>query len=75
MADNWIEDGHVVLGESPGLGITIDRDVLKKHAVEKIRARSGYGWSGRRAGAGLMEVPATAEERRIGALSPDEDTE
>jgi L-alanine-DL-glutamate epimerase-like enolase superfamily enzyme len=74
-ADNWIEDGHVVLGESPGLGITIDRDVLEKHAVEKIRARSGYGWSVRRAGAGLMEVPATAEERRIGAMSPDEDTE
>jgi L-alanine-DL-glutamate epimerase-like enolase superfamily enzyme len=71
-ADNHIEDGHVVLGDSPGLGITIDYDVLKAHTVEAVRtARSGSGWAGRRAGAGLMEVPATAEEKRIGALPTD----
>lgn len=71
-ADNWIEDGHVVLGESPGLGLTIDYDVLAAHAVDQPRGRrSGAGWAGRRAGAGLWEVPATEEERRIGALPTD----
>ncbi|MBJ3784987.1 mandelate racemase/muconate lactonizing enzyme family protein [Devosia sediminis] len=68
-ADNWIEDGHVVLGDSPGLGLSVDYDLLKQYAVEAVRpVRSGYGWAGRRPGAGLMEVPATDEERRIAAL-------
>ncbi|MCR6671341.1 mandelate racemase/muconate lactonizing enzyme family protein [Devosia ginsengisoli] len=73
-ADNWIEDGHVVLGDSPGLGLTVDREILKAHSIEAPRpGRSGAGWAGRRAGAGLMEVPATDEERRIGALPTDGD--
>jgi L-alanine-DL-glutamate epimerase-like enolase superfamily enzyme len=73
-ADNWIEDGHVVLGDTPGLGLTVDYDILKAHVVEAMRpGRSGPGWAGRRAGAGLMEVPATDEERRVGALPTDGD--
>lgn len=68
-ADNWIEDGHVVLGDSPGLGLTVDYDILKAHAVDAPRpGRSGAGWAGRRPGAGLIEVPATDEERRIAAM-------
>jgi L-alanine-DL-glutamate epimerase-like enolase superfamily enzyme len=71
--DNWIEDGHLVLGESPGLGLTVDYDLLREHAVDRLRSRSGAGWAGRRAGAGLMEVPATETEKRIGMMSTSED--
>jgi hypothetical protein len=58
-----------VLGDSPGLGLTVDYDILKAHAVDAPRpGRSGAGWAGRRPGAGLIEVPATDEERRIAAM-------
>lgn len=73
IADNRIEDGHVVLGDSPGLGLTIDRDRLERYGVSALRTRSGYGWAGRRAGAGLIEVPASAEEKRVGAIPPGEE--
>jgi len=69
-SDISIEDGWVVLGDSPGLGMSVDPEALAAFRVEKLRARSGIGWAGRRAGTGLFEVPATAEEKRIGATVP-----
>lgn len=70
-ADNWIEDGHVVLGERPGLGLEVIRDQLEAHKVDALSPGSGVGNRGRRAGAGRLEVPATAEEKRVGASGPE----
>ena len=53
--DNRIEDGWIVLGDSPGLGIAIDEDELARLAVEE--QAPGAGAWGRRRGAGLYEVP------------------
>jgi L-alanine-DL-glutamate epimerase-like enolase superfamily enzyme len=33
-SDVHIEDGHIVLGDSPGHGLSIDEDELEKHSVE-----------------------------------------
>jgi L-alanine-DL-glutamate epimerase-like enolase superfamily enzyme len=72
-ADNRIEDGHVVLGDRPGIGLEILRDQLAAHAVDALAPGSGVGVKGRRAGAGRFEVPATDEEKRIGASGPEVD--
>ncbi len=61
--DNHIEDGWIVLGDSPGLGITFDEEKLERFAVERP-SREGMAtpW-GRRRGAGLYEVgPNEPEE-------------
>jgi len=70
-ADNWIEDGHVVLGDRPGIGLELLLDQLEAHAVEELSLGSGIGNKGRRAGAARMEVPATPEEKRVGASGPE----
>lgn len=56
-ADNHIEDGWIVLGDSPGLGIVFDEEKLRAHEVERPSPASGPSPWGRRRGAGLYEVP------------------
>ncbi len=51
--DTRIEDGWIVLGEQPGLGIEIDEAALADHEVEEVsRGTMASPW-GRRPGAGL----------------------
>ena len=54
--------GLAVLGDKPGHGITIDYEELNKSVVNKISVKSGPSPYGRRAGAGLYEVPPTKDE-------------
>lgn len=53
--DNRIEDGWIVLGDSPGLGIVFDEEKLEQLSVGTITP--GRGIPGRRKGAGLYVVP------------------
>lgn len=64
-ADTRVEDGHVVVGAQHGIGLTVRREDLVRHSVDVLTSGSGIGARGRRAGAGLIEVPTTTEERRI----------
>lgn len=66
-----IEDGWVVLGDAPGIGLSIDHDVLAAYAVDQPSPGSGSNPFGRRAGAGTIEVPATAREKAEGASGVD----
>ena len=52
--DNTIEDGWIILGDAPGLGIEPIEDELAPLLVEKP---SSENRSGRRAGAALYQVP------------------
>jgi L-alanine-DL-glutamate epimerase-like enolase superfamily enzyme len=60
--DSQIEDGWIVLGDSPGLGITFDEDKLAVAAVE-VPSRGAWAspWA-RRRGAGLYVVPPDEPE-------------
>ena len=62
-ADNHVEDGWIVLGDQPGLGITVDEEKLEKLAVDapSDEARR-MGW-GRRRGAAMYQVPPGEPER------------
>jgi L-alanine-DL-glutamate epimerase-like enolase superfamily enzyme len=60
--DNHIEDGWIVLGHAPGVGITFDEDKLEKAAVDRATRQVGRSPSGRRRGAGLCEVPYNENE-------------
>ena len=62
-SDIKIEDGWAILGDRPGLGLEIDREVLARQAVEAVPAGAGPSPFGRRPGAGLYEVLPTATER------------
>jgi hypothetical protein len=56
IADQRIEDGWIILGDSPGLGVEYDMEKLKSLSVEAPSSGSwASGW-GRRRGAGLLEV-------------------
>lgn len=55
--DNRIEDGFIVLGDSPGNGIVFDEEKLKSMEVDQLTPRTTAGSWGRRRGAGLYEVP------------------
>jgi len=55
--DNRIEDGWIVLGDSPGLGIIFDEAKLEEFTVDKPSPEAGPSPWGRRRGAGLYEVP------------------
>ncbi|MEX0762310.1 MAG: mandelate racemase/muconate lactonizing enzyme family protein [Dehalococcoidia bacterium] len=61
-SDVRVDDGWLVPGDKPGLGIEINQEELRKHAVEKLSPVSGPSPFGRRPGAGLYEVPPTPEE-------------
>ena len=52
--DNRIEDGWIVLGEKPGLGIEIDAAALAEHEVEEAAPDTMASPWGRRPGAGLF---------------------
>jgi L-alanine-DL-glutamate epimerase-like enolase superfamily enzyme len=61
--DQRIEDGWIVLGDSPGLGLALDEEAVAGYEVEEVSSvASRYPW-GRRPGAGLYEVPFTEQER------------
>lgn len=63
--DNHIEDGWIVLGDKPGLGIAFDEAKLAACAIEKpARDAQASPW-GRRRGAGLYEV-APGEPLEVG---------
>lgn len=65
--DNHIEDGWIVLGDAPGLGISFDEDRLQAHAIESPSRDAGPSPWGRRRGAGLYEVPpGSPEEMGVG---------
>lgn len=55
-SDVRIEDGWIVLGDSPGLGITYDEEALERYAMEAPTPERSM-MPGRRWGAGLYEVP------------------
>jgi L-alanine-DL-glutamate epimerase-like enolase superfamily enzyme len=54
--DTKIEDGCVVLGETPGLGLQFDEEKLQELAVAKTSTKT-FIMPGRRQGAGLYIVP------------------
>ncbi len=54
--DNRIEDGWIVLGDSPGLGLELDEQALARSEVETASRVSQASPFGRRRGAGLYEV-------------------
>jgi len=56
LVDNHIEDGWIVLGDAPGLGIAFDEAKLASLAVERPSPDAGASPWGRRRGAGLYEV-------------------
>ncbi|HLV36371.1 MAG TPA: mandelate racemase/muconate lactonizing enzyme family protein [Spirillospora sp.] len=59
IVDNHIEDGWIILGNKPGLGIEFDEAQLAPLLVDQP---SPAPRSGRRVGAGLYQVPATPDE-------------
>ena len=63
ITDNRIEDGWIVLGNSPGLGITLDEEKLAKYRVDQPSPQSTPSPWGRRRGAGMYLVgPGEPEE-------------
>lgn len=55
--DTRIDDGYIVLGDAPGLGIVFDEAKLQQFAIDKPSGNDlGAASSGRRRGAGLFEV-------------------
>lgn len=67
-SDVRIEDGWAIPGEKPGLGIEIDCDALARQAVAQVAPEAGPSPYGRRAGAGLYEVPPTSAEREKASI-------
>ena len=54
--DTRLEDGWIILGDQPGLGITFDEAQLAALTVDQASPASGASPWGRRRGAGLYEV-------------------
>lgn len=54
--DNTIEDGYIVLGDSPGLGIVFDEERLEELARQPAPSGPPVGGWGRRRGAALVQV-------------------
>ena len=55
--DSVIEDGWIVLGDSPGAGITFDPEALERHRVERPDALNARLAAGRGPRAGVREFP------------------
>ena len=55
--DSVIEDGRIVLGDSPGAGITFDPEALERHRVERPDALNAHLAAGRGPRAGVREHP------------------
>ena len=56
--DNHIEDGYIVLGDTPGLGVEFNTEKLEELAIDPTAARTDAVPSRRRRGAALYSVPA-----------------
>ncbi len=54
--DNHLEDGWIVLGDKPGLGIEFDEEKLAQSSADVPTSGSRASLWGRRRGAGLFEV-------------------
>ena len=54
--DSRVEDGYIILGDSPGNGIQFDEAALEKHQVTVRSASAAPSPWGRRPGAGLYPV-------------------
>jgi L-alanine-DL-glutamate epimerase-like enolase superfamily enzyme len=55
--DTRLEDGYIVLGETPGLGMAFDEEKLAALEVQALTPGVTLGSWGRRRGAGLYNVP------------------
>ena len=66
-SDVTFEDGWAIPGNKPGTGIEINREALARAAVQTITSMAGPSPFGRRRGAGLYEVPPSAEEKATAA--------
>ena len=62
--DTRIEDGYIVIGETPGLGMVFDEEKLKALEVERLSPGIKLAGWGRRRGAGLLY--------EVGPNEPDE---
>ena len=60
--DPWLEDGFIHCGNTPGFGIVVNEDKLRRIEVDHFTPRQGMPFP-RRAGAGLYSVPLTDQER------------
>lgn len=60
--DQRIEDGYIVLGDSPGLGWVFDEEKLKALEVESLTPGVTLGSWGRRRGGGLYVVPPDEQD-------------
>ena len=60
--DTWLEDGFIHCGNTPGFGIVVNEDKLRRIEVDHFTPRQGMPFP-RRAGAGLYSVPLTDQER------------
>jgi hypothetical protein len=60
-SDQHIEDGWIVLGDSPGFGLAFDEDRLASATVDTPSRDTGAIPWGRGQGAGLYEVPPGEE--------------
>lgn len=60
--DTWLEDGFIHCGNTPGFGIVVNEDKLRRIEVDHFTPRQGMPFP-RRDGAGLYSVPLTDQER------------
>ena len=59
--DNTIEDGFIVLGDAPGLGIEVDEEALRQLQAHPPERKSNFPFA-RREGAGLYVKEPEAGE-------------
>ncbi|WP_144097554.1 mandelate racemase/muconate lactonizing enzyme family protein [Croceicoccus sediminis] len=69
--DNWIEDGHIVMGEAPGFGIGVREDVLAMLQADPPQGKGKFPFP-RREGAGLYIVPPQPGEVPWATTQPEE---
>lgn len=60
--DNHLEDGWIVLGDEPGLGLSFDEAQLDRASADVPTSGARAALWGRRRGAGLFEVPPSEAE-------------
>ncbi len=60
--DTHLEDGYIVLGETPGLGMVFDEEKLAALEVDALTPGITLGSWGRRRGAGLFNVPPNEQD-------------
>ncbi len=54
--DSRVQDGHILLGDAPGVGIQFDEEKLAQYAISEVAAEASPSPWGRRVGAGLVVV-------------------